>query len=126
MIKKSTIVPPIKSQGIKTKLVPWINNIIQRSDLDLAHTNWIEPFFGTGVVGLNAPVGGHRYIADSNPHIIKFYNGILQGDITPQNMRSYRPQQKKDMLIIEKSETALIRNIVLSILFFSHERVSMG
>lgn len=40
-----TIVPPIKSQGIKTKLVPWINDIIRRSGLDLGKTNWIEPFF---------------------------------------------------------------------------------
>lgn len=38
------IVPPIKSQGIKTKLVPWINDIIQRSGLDLSKTNWVEPF----------------------------------------------------------------------------------
>ena len=81
-----TIVPPIKSQGIKTKLVPWINDIVYRSGLDLAHTNWIEPFFGTGVVGLNAPIGGSRYVADSNPHIINFYNGVLNGEITAQNM----------------------------------------
>lgn len=84
-----TIVPPIKSQGIKTKLVPWINDIIRRFGLDLAHTNWVEPFFGTGVVGLNAPVGGQHYVADSNPHIVNFYNGVLNGDITPQNMRTY-------------------------------------
>lgn len=83
------IVPPIKSQGIKTKLVPWINDLIIKSGLDLANTNWVEPFFGTGVVGLNAPVGGSRYIGDSNPHIINFYNGILNGEITPQNMRKY-------------------------------------
>lgn len=38
------IVPPIKSQGIKTKLVPWINDLIAKSGLDLAYTNWIEPF----------------------------------------------------------------------------------
>lgn len=83
------IVPPIKSQGIKTKLVPWINDLIAQSGLELANTNWIEPFFGTGVVGLNAPVGGNRYVADSNPHIINFYNGVLNGEITPQNMREY-------------------------------------
>ena len=57
--------------------------------MDLHNTNWIEPFFGTGVVGLNAPVGGNRYVADSNPHIINFYNGVLHGEITPQNMREY-------------------------------------
>lgn len=85
----SIIVPPIKSQGIKTKLVPWINHLVVRSGLDLSRSNWIEPFFGTGVVGLNAPVSGGRYIADSNPHIINFYNGVLNGDITPQNMREY-------------------------------------
>ena len=85
----SVIVPPIKSQGIKTKLVPWINDLIMQSGLDLPNTNWIEPFFGTGVVGLNAPVGGNRYVADSNPHIINFYNGVLNGEVTPQNMREY-------------------------------------
>ena len=85
----AVIVPPIKSQGIKTKLVPWINDLIAQSGLDLANTNWIEPFFGTGVVGLNAPVGGDRDVADSNPHIINFYNGVLNGEITPQNMREY-------------------------------------
>lgn len=85
----AVIVPPIKSQGIKTKLVPWINNLILRSGLDLERTNWIEPFFGTGVVGLNAPIGGQRIIGDTNPHIINFYNKLLNGEITPQNMRTY-------------------------------------
>lgn len=93
----ATIVPPIKSQGIKTKLVPWINDVIRRSGLDLVHTNWIEPFFGTGVVGLNAPVGGSRYVADSNPHIINFYNGVLNGEITPQNMRTYLEYEGKKL-----------------------------
>ena len=36
-------VPPIKSQGIKTKLVPWIQSILP-SDFD---GTWIEPFMGT-------------------------------------------------------------------------------
>lgn len=83
------IIPPIKSQGIKTKLIPWINTIIVRSGLDLPNTNWIEPFFGTGVVGLNSPLGGLRYVGDSNPHIINFYNAVQLGNITSQNMREY-------------------------------------
>lgn len=85
----STIIPPIKSQGIKTKLVPWINDIISRSGLDLCKANWVEPFFGTGVVGLNAQVGGLRIVGDSNPHIINFYNGIKDGVVTSFNMREY-------------------------------------
>ena len=42
-----TIVPPIKSQGIKTKLVPWINDIILRSGLDLCKTNSHTHVFDT-------------------------------------------------------------------------------
>jgi len=89
----SIIVPAIKSQGIKTKLVPWINDIILQSGLDIPSTNWIEPFFGTGVVGLNTIVGGKRLVGDTNPHIINFYQGLQNGDITPYNMRSYLNQE---------------------------------
>lgn len=85
----SIIIPPIKSQGIKTKLVPWILDLIESSGLDLGQTNWIEPFLGTGVVGLNIPVGGKRIVGDTNPHIINFYNALKDGEITPLNMRSY-------------------------------------
>ncbi len=85
----SILIPPIKSQGIKTKLVPWINDLVRRSGVDLSNANWIEPFFGTGVVGLNTPVQGKRIVGDSNPHIIKFYNSLLDGSITPQNMREF-------------------------------------
>jgi len=85
----SIIIPPIKSQGIKTKLVPWILDLIESSGLDLEQTNWIEPFLGTGVVGLNIPVGGKRIVGDTNPHIINFYNALKDGEITPLNMRSY-------------------------------------
>ena len=83
------ITPPIKSQGIKTKLIPWILELIESSGLDLEHTNWIEPFLGTGVVGLNIPIGGKRIVGDTNPHIINFYNALKEGRITPINMRAY-------------------------------------
>lgn len=42
-------VPPIKIQGIKTKLVPFIRDNVQISESTL----WIEPFIGSGVVGFN-------------------------------------------------------------------------
>ena len=105
------IVPPIKSQGIKTKLVPWINDIILQSGLDLPITNWIEPFFGTGVVGLNAPVGGNRYVGDSNPHIINFYNGLLNGQITPQNMREYLEHEGALLAVAEDDGYAHYRAV---------------
>ncbi len=91
----ATIIPPIKSQGIKTKLVPWINDVALRSGIDVAKANWVEPFFGTGVVGLNSPLGGNFMVGDANPHIVNFYNGVLDGDITPAKMRAYLERESK-------------------------------
>lgn len=87
-IMTKTIVPPIKSQGIKTKLVPWINDVIERSGID-KKANWYEPFFGTGVVGFNSPLKGKFIVSDNNPHVIKFYKSIQDGDITAKKMHSY-------------------------------------
>ncbi len=72
------IVPPIKCQGIKTKLVPWILS----NCIDIKNGKWIEPFMGSGVVGFNA----NPKIAifnDLNPHIINFYKSLKTGEITP-------------------------------------------
>jgi DNA adenine methylase len=72
-----TIVPPIKSQGIKTKLVPWIKSIVPH-DFD---GTWIEPFMGTGAVAFNiAPK--RALLCDTNPHLINFYASIQSGEIT--------------------------------------------
>jgi DNA adenine methylase len=79
------IVPPIKSQGIKTKLVPWIKDVIAIAE---QKGKWIEPFLGTGVVAFNS--GYKRAILnDTNPHIINFYKGVQQKEITAPLMRRY-------------------------------------
>jgi DNA adenine methylase len=70
-------VPPLKCQGIKTKLVEWIKDHASFSK----DGTWIEPFMGSGVVGFNMrPV--RAVFADVNPHIINFYNAIKEGKIT--------------------------------------------
>lgn len=107
----SIIIPPIKSQGIKTKLVPWINDIISRSGLDLCRANWVEPFFGTGVVGLNAQVGGLRIVGDSNPHIINFYNGIKDGVVTSFNMREYLEREGAGLASADEEGYAHYRDV---------------
>lgn len=90
-------VPPIKSQGIKTKLVPWINSIIP-SDFDGA---WIEPFMGTGAVAFNvAPK--RAILSDSNPHLINFYSGIASGEITPEVVKEYLIREGE--LLLSKGE----------------------
>ena len=83
MRSKKVIVPPIKSQGIKTKLVPWIMDLAPQ-----VKGRWIEPFLGTGVVAFNS---GYKkaILSDSNPHIINFYKQIQSGEITGPLMRRY-------------------------------------
>ena len=62
-------IPPFKTQGIKTKLIPLIKENVWLDGSSL----WIEPFMGSGVVGLN--VAPEKAIfSDLNPHIINFYN----------------------------------------------------
>lgn len=79
------IVPPIKSQGIKTKLVPWIKDLVTIAD---QKGKWIEPFLGTGVVAFNS---GYKkaILNDTNPHIINFYKSIQTKEITALLMKQH-------------------------------------
>lgn len=71
-------VPPLKCQGIKTRLAEWIHDHVSLSP----DGTWIEPFMGSGVVGFN--IRPQKAIfADINPHIINLYNAIKSGQITP-------------------------------------------
>jgi DNA adenine methylase len=81
------IVPPIKSQGIKTKLVPWIMGLVPK-----ANGKWIEPFLGTGVVAFNS---GYKQaiLNDTNPHIINFYKEIQKKVITAPLIKEYLEQE---------------------------------
>lgn len=78
------IIPPIKCQGIKTKLVPFIMEHVERSEDGL----WIEPFVGTGSVVFNlAPK--RALLTDKNQYIIAFYQGIQNGTITSPVVREF-------------------------------------
>lgn len=83
MIEK-IYVPPIKIQGIKTKIVGLISENIY-----LSHdSTWYEPFMGSGVVGLNlAP--RKAVFSDINPYTIDFYKSIQSGKITSKIVREY-------------------------------------
>ncbi len=77
-------VPPIKIQGIKTKLIPFIRENISLHPNDL----WIEPFMGSGVVGFNlAPT--QAIFSDLNPHIINFYNALKNKVFTHHDVRNF-------------------------------------
>jgi len=98
-------VPPIKSQGIKTKLVPWIRSIIP------AHFNgtWIEPFMGTGAVAFNV-LPQRAVLCDTNPHLVNFYSGIASGTITPEVVKDYLVREGEKLLIQGEDHYYFIRN----------------
>ncbi len=89
------IVPPIKSQGIKTKLVPWIMELAPK-----VSGRWIEPFLGTGVVAFNSGFK-KALLNDTNPHIINFYKGIQNHEITAPLMRDYLEKEGAILSIAE-------------------------
>lgn len=90
-------VPPLKCQGIKTKLVEWIKDHSSLSGDGI----WIEPFMGSGVVGFNMRPN-HAIFSDVNPHIINFYNAIKQGNITTGIAKEFL--EKEGALLQSKGE----------------------
>ena len=86
-------VPPIKSQGIKTKLVKWISSNIE----DIQFDRWVEPFMGTGVVAFN--VRPHKaLLCDSNPHLISFYKALQSKKITSGLVKKYLSKEGENLL----------------------------
>lgn len=80
--------PPLKCQGIKTKLVQFISASIRWG----GNGRWIEPFLGSGVVAFNmAPE--RALLADTNVHLIRFYQSITNGTITPEDIRKHLEQE---------------------------------
>jgi len=90
------LVPPIKSQGIKTKLVPWINDIVPKN----IKARWVEPFMGTGVVAFNIRPN-KALLCDSNPHLINFYKALQDNTITPNITRAFLEEEGAKLLEIE-------------------------
>jgi len=98
-------VPPIKSQGIKTKLVPWIKSIVP-SDFEGI---WIEPFMGTGAVAFN--VAPHKAIlCDTNPYLVNFYSEIARGDITSELVKEFLIKEGDELLSKGESHYYFIRD----------------
>jgi len=101
----NTKIPPIKSQGIKTKLVDWIASI---APCDFKG-NWIEPFSGTGVVGFNvAPRSA--IMCDANPHLVNFYNAIAAGTISGSSVRRYLEHEGSLLATVGESHYYFIRD----------------
>lgn len=83
------IIPPLKIQGKKTKIVDVIMD--NATQIKMVHDNidtWVEPFMGSGAVCFNVPDWiKHVYCYDINPHIIAFYKAIQNREITPFSIK---------------------------------------
>lgn len=105
MTNNKIFIPPIKIQGIKTKLVPLIKeNVVLNTD-----SVWVEPFMGSGVVGINvAPK--QAVFADINPYIIDFYNNVKTKKITSHMVRTFLEEEGKKLEEADEKYYYEVRN----------------
>jgi len=97
------LIPPIKCQGIKTKLVRFILENVQWQGCG----RWIEPFLGSGVVMFS--VQPKRAIAnDINPHLIAFYQKLYDGSLTAGMVNEHL--RHEGSLLLKKRRRPLLRN----------------
>ncbi|MDR1337845.1 MAG: Dam family site-specific DNA-(adenine-N6)-methyltransferase [Rickettsiales bacterium] len=85
------IIPPIKCQGIKSKLVDWITKKTPKK-----YNVWYEPFMGSGVVGFNIRPK-KAVFGDTNPNLVNFYNDIKNGVISYEKMRQFLVEEGKKL-----------------------------
>lgn len=97
-LKRKVIIPPIKCQGIKSKLADWILDFVELKDGE----RWVEPFMGSGVVGFSLQPKKALF-CDINPHLVNFYNSIKKGEITTKIARDFL--EEEGSLLKEKGET---------------------
>lgn len=81
------LVPPLKCQGIKTKLAGEIRRLAGND-----FTRWVEPFSGSCVVALNVQPE-RALLTDSNIHIIRLYQEIQSGRLTPGVARTFLTEE---------------------------------
>lgn len=104
-MKKRILVPPIKSQGIKTKLIPMISSLIPET----VEGRWIEPFMGTGVVGFNLAGRRPAVMADANPHLVNFYRAMAAREITGPGTKAFLATEGAKLLSLGESHFYGIR-----------------
>jgi len=78
------VVPPIKCQGIKTKLVAFLASNVNWD----GNGRWIEPFLGSGVV-LFTLRPERAIVADTNHHIVRFYQDLQANSIDESAVREH-------------------------------------
>lgn len=97
--------PPIKIQGIKTKLTPMIAASIRWD----GQGRWVEPFIGSASVALNlAP--RRAILGDTNKHLIHFYKEVQSGRITGESARRFLEIEGQRLLKVGEDHFYFIRD----------------
>lgn len=96
-MSRPPLVPPIKCQGIKTKLV---GEILQLANTKQYH-RWVEPFCGSCVVAFNLQPP-KALLCDTNIHIVRFYQDIQKHRINAVIAREFL--KDAGMRLSEKGE----------------------
>lgn len=87
-------VPPVKCQGIKTKLIDFISQSIKWN----GEGKWIEPFLGSGVVLFNIQPK-RAIISDTNKHIIKLYKDIQSKKINGLIVKEFLSEMNYELQV---------------------------
>ncbi|NPV87009.1 MAG: Dam family site-specific DNA-(adenine-N6)-methyltransferase [Anaerolineae bacterium] len=101
---KQVVIPPIKCQGIKTKLVKFILGSICWD----GRGRWIEPFLGSGVVLFNVQPQ-RALINDINPYIIQLYQMLYNRNLSPEQVRKYLTAEGKKLFLKGEEYYYLVR-----------------
>ena len=94
-------VPPLKIQGIKTKLVPFIAKSVKWD----RNGTYFEPFMGSGTVGFNLEPD-KAVFSDTNPYIIQFYQDIQSKKITSEIVRDYLERESIKLAATPEDKTS--------------------
>ena len=105
----AVLVPPIKCQGIKTKLIDPLTTLFNQSPTNKQHGSWIEPFCGSCVVPLNIQPQ-RASLADTNMHIIRFYQDLQSNAITPALVREYLEAADEQLRTLGESYYYAVRD----------------
>jgi DNA adenine methylase len=98
------LVPPVKCQGIKTKLVGQIRKLARSQSFE----RWVEPFCGSCVVPFNVQPE-KALLCDTNIHIIRLYQDIQQGKVTPGIAKAFLDEEGARLSSIGEDHYYVVR-----------------
>jgi DNA adenine methylase len=98
------LVPPLKCQGIKTKLVGEINALAETQNFH----RWVEPFCGSCVVALNVQPK-RALLSDSNIHIVRLYQEIQNGSLTPASAKAFLVEEGEKLRLAGEQHYYAVR-----------------